>query len=104
MFNQIDDFLTDYPEALRRAQRLDESIMIASSSVLPGSAEDYFNILSLGVRFGYGAMEITIGLDANGKCNTSDVIAFLIDDNEFHATNGAQLNRYAHTNNCCTRL
>ena len=73
IFVQIVDFLSDFGNASQRAQRLDQKILqdAASVSSLLG------DLVSLAVPQVYGSLQLTIGTDANGKFNESDVMMFM---------------------------
>ncbi|KAI0036147.1 hypothetical protein K488DRAFT_41792 [Vararia minispora EC-137] len=72
----IDDFLNDYPAALSRAEKLDSQLLSAASA-LGGS--DYADLISITARQAYSGTELTIGRNADGGVNTSDVMMFMKD-------------------------
>jgi hypothetical protein len=67
------DFINDFNNASQRAQALDQRILqdAASVSNLLG------DLVSLAVPQVYGSAQITIGTDANGNFNKSDVMMFM---------------------------
>jgi hypothetical protein len=67
------DFLNDFDNASQRAQALDQRVLqdAASVSSLLG------DLVSLAVPQVYGSAQITIGTDANGNFNKSDVMMFM---------------------------
>ena len=67
------DFINDFDNASQRAQALDQRILqnAASVSSLLG------DLVSLAVPQVYGSAQITIGTDANGNFNKSDVMMFM---------------------------
>ncbi|KAI9433068.1 hypothetical protein H4582DRAFT_2082873 [Lactarius indigo] len=69
----IPDFLDDFPQALSRAQKLDLKILNDSAAIL-GVLGD---LVSLATAQVYGSIQLTVGLDASGNFNKSDVMAFM---------------------------
>jgi hypothetical protein len=67
------DFINDFDNASQRAQALNQRILqdAASVSNLLG------DLVSLAVPQVYGSVQITIGRDANGNFNKSDVMMFM---------------------------
>jgi hypothetical protein len=67
------DFINDFDNASQRAQALDQRILkdAASVSNLLG------DLVSLAVPQVYGSAQITVGRDANGNFNKSDVMMFM---------------------------
>ena len=65
--------MNDFDNASQRAQALDQRILqdAASVSSLLG------DLVSLAVPQVYGSAQITIGTDANGNFNKSDVMMFM---------------------------
>ena len=55
--HQVETFLSDYNDALSRAEALDSQIQSAASEVSSGS--QYYNMLSLAARQTYGALDLT---------------------------------------------
>ena len=70
---QIVDFLNDFSNASSRAQQLDNKILQNATSV-SGSLGD---LVSLAITQVYGSMQLTIGADAQGNLNQSDVMMFM---------------------------
>jgi hypothetical protein len=70
---QIVDFLNDFSNASSRAQQLDNKILQNATSV-SGSLGD---LVSLAIAQVYGSMQLTIGTDAQGNLNKSDVMMFM---------------------------
>ena len=70
---QIVDFLNDYSNASSRAQQLDKKILQNASSVSDGLGD----LVSLATAQVYGNMQLTIGTDAHGNINESDVMMFM---------------------------
>ncbi len=76
MFNikvQIIDFLNDFSNASSRAQQLDNKILQSATSVADGLGD----LVSLAITQVYGSMQLTIGTDAHGNLNKSDVMMFM---------------------------
>jgi len=76
MFNikvQIIDFLNDFSNASSRAQQLDNKILQSATSVSDGLGD----LVSLAIAQVYGSMQLTIGTDAHGNLNKSDVMMFM---------------------------
>ncbi|KAI0251855.1 hypothetical protein BJV78DRAFT_1125603 [Lactifluus subvellereus] len=69
----IVDFLNDFSNASSRAQQLDRKILQDAASV-SGLLGD---LISLGIAQVYGSTQLTIGMDANGNFNKSDVMMFM---------------------------
>ncbi|KAI9513396.1 hypothetical protein F5148DRAFT_1006486 [Russula earlei] len=69
----IVDFLNDFSNASSRAQQLDQKILqdAASASNLLG------DLVSLAIHQVYGSTQLTIGTDALGNFNKSDVMMFM---------------------------
>jgi hypothetical protein len=67
----ISDFLTDYPNALSRANTLDAQVDAGKIST------NYAALAALSLRQAMGATEITISKSSSGAWNTSDVLMFL---------------------------
>ena len=72
-FVQILDFLSDFGNASQRAQQLDQKILQDATSVSPLLGD----LVSLAVPQVYGSLQLTIGTDANGNLNESDVMMFM---------------------------
>ncbi len=70
---QIVDFLNDFSNASSRAQQLDNKILQSSASV----ADCLGDFSSLAIAQVYGSMQLTIGTDAYGNPNNSDVMMFM---------------------------
>ncbi|KAH9022178.1 hypothetical protein EDB85DRAFT_382728 [Lactarius pseudohatsudake] len=69
----IPGFLDDFPQALLRAQQLDLKIL-NDSATISGALGD---LVSLATAQVYGSIQLTVGLDASGNFNQSDVMAFM---------------------------
>src|SRR6266852_2887758 len=67
---QIVDFLNDFSNASSRAQQLDNKILQSSASV----ADCLGDFSSLAIAQVYGSMQLTLGTDAYGNPNNSDVM------------------------------
>ena len=70
---QIVDFLNDFSNASSRAQQLDNKILQNASSV----SDDLGDLISLATAQVYGNMQLTVGTDAHGNPNGSDVMMFM---------------------------
>jgi hypothetical protein len=70
---QIVDFLNDFNNASSRAQQLDNKILQNATSVSNGLGD----LVSLAVPQVYGSMQLTVGTDADGNLNKSDVMMFM---------------------------
>jgi hypothetical protein len=70
---QIIDFLSDFDDAFKRAQQLDERILGDAASV----SDQLGDLVSLALPQVYGSMQLTIGTDSDGKFNKSDVMMFM---------------------------
>ena len=78
MFNiivhwQIVDFLGDFTNASSRAQQLDHIILQNASSV----SNVLGDLVSLAIAQVYGSTQLTVGIDASGNPNSSDVMMFM---------------------------
>ncbi|KAJ7585369.1 hypothetical protein C8J56DRAFT_828575 [Mycena floridula] len=71
----IDNFLADFPEALKRAVALDRQIMGAAQQV----SDDYLDLVSLVTRQAIAGTDITISKSTSSGWNMSDVKAFMRD-------------------------
>ena len=71
--NQITDFLQDYPNAVQRAEALDSALEKNASTI----SSHYADLVALTARQVMGATELTVGTDANGNLNLSDVKMFM---------------------------
>ncbi len=73
--SQIPDFLNDFANASLRAQQLDSKILQDAAAFSPlGGLDD---LVSLATAQVYGSIQLTIGFDASGNFNKSDVMAFM---------------------------
>ena len=70
---QIVDFLNDFLNASSRAQQLDNKILQNAISISDGLGD----LVSLAISQVYGSMQLTIGTDAHGNLNKSDVMIFM---------------------------
>ena len=71
--SQILDFLNDFANASSRAQQLDLKIL-GDAAAVSGVLGD---LVSLATAQVYGSIQLTIGIDASGNLNKSDVMAFM---------------------------
>ncbi|KAH9036047.1 hypothetical protein EDB83DRAFT_1770629 [Lactarius deliciosus] len=69
----IVDFLNDFTNASSRAQQLDSKIL-QDAAPISGLLGD---LVSLATAQVYGSTQVTVGTDASGKLNKSDVTAFM---------------------------
>ncbi|KAA1477095.1 hypothetical protein DENSPDRAFT_786182 [Dentipellis sp. KUC8613] len=69
----IDDFLTDFPNAQKRAEELDNRILGQANTF----GSEYADLVSLATRQVYGTTELNIAQDASGTWNQSDVMMFM---------------------------
>ena len=70
---QILDFLNDFNDASSRAQLLDHDILQNATSV----SNILGDLVSLAIAQVYGSTQLTIGRDASGNFNKSDVMMFM---------------------------
>jgi hypothetical protein len=70
---QIVDFLNDFSNASSRAQQLDHKILQDATSV----SNLLGDLVSLAIAQVYGSTQLTIGTDASGNFNKSDVMMFM---------------------------
>jgi hypothetical protein len=70
---KIVDFLNDFTNASSRAQQLDSKILQAAAPI-SGLLGD---LVALATAQVYGSTQLTVGTDASGNFNTSDVMAFM---------------------------
>jgi hypothetical protein len=70
---QILDFLNDFNDASSRAQLLDQVILQNATSV----SNMLGDLVSLAIAQVYGSTQLTIGRDASGNFNKSDVMMFM---------------------------
>ena len=70
---QIVEFLNDFTNASSRAQELDKKILQDAASVSNPLAD----LVSLAIAQVYGSIQLTIGTDAFGNFNESDVMVFM---------------------------
>jgi hypothetical protein len=70
---QIVDFLNDFSNASSRAQQLDQNILQNATSV----SNMLGDLVSLSIAQVYGSTQLTVGIDASGKPNSSDVMMFM---------------------------
>jgi hypothetical protein len=70
---QIVDFLKDFSNASSRAQELDNKILQDANSV----SNDLGGLVSVAIAQVYGSMQLTIGTDAHGNLNNSDIMMFM---------------------------
>ena len=70
---QIPEFLNDFANASSRAQQLDSKIL-GDAAAVSGVLGD---LVSLATAQVYGSIQLTVGIDASGSLNKSDVMAFM---------------------------
>ena len=70
---QIVDFLDDFTNASSRAQQLDHIILQNATSV----SNMLGDLTSLAIAQVYGSTQLTVGFDASGNHNSSDVMMFM---------------------------
>jgi Domain of unknown function (DUF5127) len=70
---QMVDFLNDFNNASSRAQQLDQRVLQDAASI----SGLYGDLLSLAIAQTYGSTQLTIGIDATGNFNKSDVMMFM---------------------------
>ncbi|KIY46672.1 DUF1793-domain-containing protein [Fistulina hepatica ATCC 64428] len=66
-------FLSDYSDALTRAEALDAQLYADASAI----SSDYAAVCALSVRQAFAATEMTISRADDGSWNTSDILVFL---------------------------
>ena len=71
--SQIMDFLGDFANASLRAQKLDQKILKGAAPV----SDILGDLVSLATAQVYGSIQLTIGSDASGNFNKSDVMVFM---------------------------
>ncbi|ETW83902.1 hypothetical protein HETIRDRAFT_449514 [Heterobasidion irregulare TC 32-1] len=69
----ISSFIGDYAGALSRADQFDAQIKSDASAI----SANYASIVALSVRQVFGAIEITVSKDSEGRWNTDDVLVFM---------------------------
>ena len=70
---QIIDFLNDFSNASLRAQQLDHRVLQDAASI----STTLGDLVSLAIAQVYGSTQLTIGTDASGNFNNSDVMVFM---------------------------
>jgi hypothetical protein len=70
---KVVDFLNNFANASSRAQQLDSKILQEAASI-SGSLGD---LVALATAQVYGSTQLTVGTDASGNFNESDVMAFM---------------------------
>ena len=73
LYVKVVDFLNDFPNASLRAQRLDSKIL-QEAAPISGQLGD---LVALATAQVYGSTQLTVGTDASGYFNESDVMAFM---------------------------
>ena len=73
IISQIVDFLGDFANASSRARELDQKILQGAAPV----SDLLGDLVSLATAQVYGSTQLTIGTDANGNYNESDVMMFM---------------------------
>ena len=71
--SQIIDFLGDFANASSRARALDQKILQGAAPI----SELLGDLVSLAAAQVYGSTQLTVGIDASGSFNTSDVMMFM---------------------------
>jgi hypothetical protein len=72
---QIVDFLNDFSNASSRADQVNKETISDSDSVVVALGQTIF----IAIPEVYGSMQLTIGTDAHGNLNKSDVMMFMKD-------------------------
>jgi hypothetical protein len=70
---QIVGFLKDFSNASSRAQELDTKILQDATSV----SNNLGGLVSVAIAQVYGSMQLTVGVEANGSLNDSDIMMFM---------------------------
>lgn len=70
-------FISDFSRAASAAKNFDSKIRAAATAI----SSDYADLVDLSTRQVFGTVEITVGKDAMGNWNTSDVQAFMDSNN-----------------------
>ena len=70
---QIIDFLSDFADALSRAQKLDQKILQGAAHI----SDLLGDLVSLATAQVYGSTQLTVAVGASGTFNTSDVMMFM---------------------------
>ena len=73
IISKIVDFVNNFANASSSAQRLDQKILQGAAPI-SGLLGDLVSFVTAQV---YGSTQLTIGTDANGQFNESDVMAFM---------------------------
>jgi hypothetical protein len=71
--SKVVDFLNDFANASSRAQQLDSKILQDAAQI----SELLGDLVALATAQVYGSTQLTIGTDASGNFNESDVMAFM---------------------------
>ena len=78
MFSQISTFLSDFPNAINRANALDTRVHSDATGISSDpTSSDYAALVALSVRQAFGSLEITVSKGANGTFNTDDILIFM---------------------------
>ncbi len=75
MLTQIVDFLNDFNNASSRAHQLDLKILHDAANVSTSSL--FGDLVYPALAAVYGSTQLTVGTDANGNFNKSDVMMFM---------------------------
>jgi hypothetical protein len=70
---QIVDFLNDFSNASSRADQVNHKTISDSDSIVVALGQ----MLFIAIAEVYGSMQLTIGTDAHGNLNKSDVMMFM---------------------------
>ena len=73
LYPKILDFLDDFSNASSRAQKLDSKILKEAASI----SEQLGDLVALATAQVYGSIQLTVGTDASGNFDESDVMAFM---------------------------
>ncbi|KAK0191142.1 hypothetical protein F5146DRAFT_1047233 [Armillaria mellea] len=71
--SQIPSFLSDYTDAITRANTFDNSVQNDASYI----SSDYADIVALSIRQAFAGTEITLSQSSNGSWNGEDVLVFM---------------------------
>lgn len=69
----ISDFIGDYSTALGRAQAFDQKVQNDALAI----SSNYAGVVALSVRQAFGALELTLSKNSDGRWNTDDILMFL---------------------------
>lgn len=69
----ISDFIGDYSTALGHAQAFDQKVQNDALAI----SSNYAGVVALSVRQAFGALELTLSKNSDGRWNTDDILMFL---------------------------